>query len=151
MYALAAVQDVESRLGRSLAEGETGRVVALLEDASALVCDVAGRDWIDPDTGHLTTVPGTIRAVVLRMVERAIRNPHGFSAEAAGDYSYQRTNVEPGIYMTKAEEAIIRRAVGRRGLWTQPVTRNELHRETVWFEDSYGCELFPVDTYYGPR
>lgn len=150
MFALAAVQDVENRLGRSLHEGEAGRVVALLEDASALVCDVAGRDWIDPDTGHLTTVPGTVRAVVLRMVERAIRNPHGFSAEAAGDYSYQRTNVEPGIYLTKAEEAIIRRAVKSRQLWTQPTTRGEDYCTTGWVEDQFGCELFPLDVYRDP-
>lgn len=147
MYALASVTDIEARLGRVFVNDELNRVVALLDDASALVCDEAGKDWIDPDTGELTAVPGSVRAVVLRAVERAIRNPQGFSAEASGDYSYQRTNVEPGIYLTEAERAIIRKALGRTGLWTQPVTRGDAYLATVWAEDQFGCELFPLDVY----
>lgn len=150
MYGLASVADVEARLGRSFVKEEIGRVVALIEDASELVMLEAGRDWIDPDTGELTGVPGSVRAVVLRAVERAIRNPQGFSAEAAGDYSYQRTNVEPGVYLTDAEKAIIRKAIGKTGLWTQPVTRGDAYLETVWAEDQFGCELFPLDVYRNP-
>lgn len=135
-------------MGRTFTGGtDTQRVVALLEDASALVRDVAGRDWIDPETGDPLPVPGSIRAVVLRAVERAVRNPEGFSSESAGDYSYQRTGVQPGVYLTEAEEKAIRRALGKTGLWTQPVTRNERYRHTVWMEDSFGCELLPVDVY----
>lgn len=147
MDALASVLDIEARLGRTFVDDELGRVVALLEDASALVRDEAGRTWIDPTTGALTGVPGSIRAVVLRMVERAVRNPQGFSSESAGDYSYQRNNVDQGVYLTDAERAIIRRACGRTGLWTQPVTRGDADMQTVWGEDQFGCELFPLDTY----
>lgn len=74
-----------------------------------------------------------------------MRNPQGFSAESAGDYSYQRTNVEPGVYLTDSERQVIRRATGRTGLWTQPVTRGDEYLATVWAEDSFGCELFPLD------
>jgi Phage protein Gp19/Gp15/Gp42 len=147
MYALAAVTDIEARLGRVFVDDELGRVVALLDDASSLVRDEAGKDWIDPDTGELTTVPGSIRAVVLRVVERAIRNPQGFSAEAAGDYSYQRTGVEAGIYLDERDARTIRKALGRTGLWTQPVTRGDDYLATVWAEDQFGCELFPLDVY----
>lgn len=147
MHALASVSDIEARLGRSFVSDELGRVAALLDDASALVRDEAGRTWLDPVTGAPTVVPGSIRAVVLRAVERAVRNPQGFSAEAAGDYSYQRTDVEPGVYLTDRERAVIRRAVGRTGLWTQPVTRGDDYLQTVWGEDQFGCELFPLDTY----
>jgi hypothetical protein len=85
--------------------------------------------------------------VVLRVVERAIRNPQGFSAEAAGDYSYQRTGVEAGIYLDERDARTIRKALGRTGLWTQPVTRGDDYLATVWAEDQFGCELFPLDVY----
>lgn len=145
MLALADISDIEARLGKVFTGDEATRVEALLDDASALVRDEAGITWTDPDTGQLTLVPGSVRAVVLRSVERAVRNPQGFSAESAGDYSYQRTNVEPGVYLTDGERQIIRRAIGRTGLWTQPVTRGDDHLATVWAEDSFGCELFPLD------
>lgn len=145
MLPLADITDIEARLGRTFSGDEHTRVEALLDDASALVRDEAGITWIDPETGLLTTVPGSIRAVVLRSVERAVRNPQGFSAESAGDYSYQRTNVEPGVYLTDSERQIIRRATGRTGLWAQPVTRGDEYLATVWAEDSFGCELFPLD------
>jgi hypothetical protein len=145
MLPLADITDIEARMGRTFSGDEHTRVEALLDDASALVRDEAGLTWIDPGTGLLTTVPGSIRAVVLRSVERAVRNPQGFSAESAGDYSYQRTNVEPGVYLTDSERQVIRRATGRTGLWTQPVTRGDEYLATVWAEDSFGCELFPLD------
>lgn len=147
MLPLADITDLEDRLGRIFTSEEATRVVALLDDASALVRDEAGLTWIDPDTDLLTVVPGSIRAVVLRAAERAVRNPDGFSAESAGDYSYQRTNVEPGVYLTDAERRIVRKAVGRSSLWTQPVTRGDEYLHTVWGEDQFGCELFPLDVY----
>lgn|SRR5690606_2766567 len=148
MLPLATVADLEARLGREFDETETARATALLEDASALVRDVAGKTWIDPETEELLPVPGSIRWVVLRAAERAVRNPEGFSAESAGDYSYQRTGVQPGIYLTEGEERAIRRAIGKAGLWTQPVTRNEHLYNTLWYEDSFGLELFPLDKIY---
>jgi hypothetical protein len=145
--ALATAQDLERRLGRVLeAPFEVSRVEALLDDVSALVRDEAGTDWVDAD-GALVAVPASIRSVVLRSVERAIRNPDGFSAESDGDYSYQRTGVQDGAYLTDAERAIIRRAIGRTGLWTQPVTRGDAYLNTVWGEDQFGCEPFPLDVY----
>jgi len=144
---LASVPDVEQRLGRVFTDAEIGRVTALLDDASELVRLEAGRTWVDDD-GNPLPIPGAVRMVVLRMVDRAIRNPDGFSAESDGDYSYQRTQVEPGIYLTDAERAILRRATGRTGLWTQPTTRGEPGCNTVWMEDSFGFELFPVDVRY---
>lgn len=149
MYPLATVADLEARLGREFDASELPRISALLDDASALVRDVAGKTWIDPETDELLPVPGSIRWVVLRAAERAVRNPEGFSSESAGDYSYQRTGVQPGVYLTEAEEKAIRRALGKTGLWTQPTTRNEFRRNTVWFDDQFGTEPFPLDVYYG--
>lgn len=147
MEPLASVADLEARLGREFESTEINRALALLDDASALVRDVAGKTWVDPGTGTLLSVPGSVRWVVLRATERAIRNPEGYSAESAGDYSFQRTGVQPGIYLTEGEEKAIRRALGKSGLWTQGVTRNEETFHTVWLEDQFGAELIPYDVY----
>lgn len=147
MRPLADVADLEVRLGRTFDGADLTRAVALLDDASALVRDIAGKTWIDPVTDTLLPVPGSIRWSVLRAAERAIRNPEGFSSESAGDYSYQRTGVQPGVYLTESEEKSIRKAIGRSGMWTQPVTRGDEYYTTVWFEDQFGCELFPLDVY----
>ena len=149
MPPLAGVHDLEYRLGRPFREDELPRVGAVLEDASALVRDVANRDWIDPGTGALSGVPSSVRAVALKIAERAIRNPGGFSAESAGDYSFQRNGASDGVYLSEREEQIVRRAIGKTGLWTQGLVRGDTHSmNTIWFEDNYGLELFPLDTYY---
>jgi hypothetical protein len=149
---LATVGDLEARLGLTFEGGELTRAIAVLEDATALVRDEVGYTvWADPDTGALLValVPGSVRAVVLRAAERAIRNPGGFSSESSGDFTYQRTGTQqPGVFLTDGELKILRRATGRRGLWTQPVTRGDCYPNTVFLEDSFGCELFPVDTIY---
>lgn len=144
MFPLADVPDLEARLGRAITGDELGRIEALLDDASALVRDVAGKTWLDPVTGALLSVPGSVRWVVLRAAERAVRNPEGFSAESDGDYSYQRIGVEPGVYLTAGEERAIRRAVGKTGLWSQPLTRNEDGYDQIYVMDQYGLEPFPV-------
>ena len=152
MDTLATVRDIELRVGRTFVDPELSRVVGLLEDASDLVRLEAGvldgETWLlDSGTGDPRPVPGSISGVVRRMVERAVRNPEGFSAESDGDYSYQRTQVQPGVYLTDAEKTIVRRACGRTGLWTQPLTRGEEYLTTVWLEDSFGFELLPYDVY----
>lgn len=148
MEPLASVTDLEIRLGRTFEQAEVARALALLEDASELVRDVAGgKTWVDDTTGELQKVPGSVRWVVLRAAERAVRNPEGYSAESAGDYSFQRTGVQPGIYLTEGEEKAVRRALGKSGLWTQPVTRNEEVYQTVWLNDQFGTEPIPYDVY----
>ena len=123
----------------------------MLQDATDLVrLEVGTTVWTDPDTGVLlyASVPGSVRAIVLRAAERAMRNPGGYSSESSGDYTYQRNNVQgSGVYLTEAEIRLLRKAVRRTGLWTQPVTRGDGFPDIVFLEDSYGCELFPVDMY----
>lgn len=146
MVSLASVADLQARLGRVFDVDETQQALALLDDASALVRDEAGRTWLD-DSGALTEVPASIRAVVLRAAERAVRNPDGFRSESAGDYSYQRAETESGVFLTDAERRRIRQAIGRSGLWTQPVTRGDEWWATGWVDDQFGAELFPLDVY----
>lgn len=141
---LALVEDLSYRVGRTFTDAELPRVEAVLDDASALVRDEAGRSWIDPITGLVTDVPASIRTVVLRASERVVRNPQGFKSESAGDYSFQRADADTSVYLTERERQIIRRAIGRTGLWTQRVTRDDEYDTTLWCEDNYGCELFPI-------
>ena len=148
MDLLATIPDLEARLGRQLQSTELDRAVALLQDATDLVRNEVGLTvWTDPDTTLtvLSLVPGSVRAVVLKAAERAMRNPGGYSSETSGDYSFQRNAAQLGVYLTDAELAIIRRSVGRGGLWTQSTTRGDLDGDTLFLEDSYGCELFPYD------
>lgn len=142
---LATPEDLEYRLGREFTDAELPRVEAALDDASALVRLEAGRTWIDPVTGLVTGLPDAIKTVVLRVAERVIRNPQGFRSESAGDYSFQRYDDDSGgPYLTDRELAIIRKAIGRTGLWTQRTERDDPCDATLWCEDNYGCELFPI-------
>lgn len=154
MELFADIADLEARLGRQLSSGELDRARAVLDDASALVREEVGYTvWMDSVTGAFdpALVPGSVRAIVLRAAERAMRNPGGFSAESAGDYSYQRTGVQMGVYLTDGEIKLLRRAVKRTGLWTQPLTRGDTYGDIVFMEDSYGADLFPVDMYVEGR
>lgn len=154
MELFADVVELEARLGRQLDSTDLDRARAVLEDASALVREEVGYTvWIDADTGVLdeSLVPASVRAVVLRAAERAMRNPGGFSAESSGDYSYQRTGVQIGVYLSEAEIRTLRRAVKRTGLWTQPITRGDTYADTVFVVDQYGGDLFPIDMYVEGR
>lgn len=62
--ALATQVDVEARLGRDLDVGETARLDALLDDASALVIGHCGQDF-EP-----SPYPAPVTGVVARMVSR---------------------------------------------------------------------------------
>lgn len=142
---LARLEDIEARLGRVFPEDERARPFAVLDDASALVRAEAGRTWNEPN-GIVYDIPEAILAVVMRVAIRAIENPEGYVSESGGDYSYTRRGVEDGVYLTDRERKIIRRAVGKTGLWTQQVERGDLAvSNTGWVYDQYGLEPFPLD------
>jgi hypothetical protein len=151
MDLLVDVGQLEARLGRQLAGDDLTRGIAVIEDATELArLEVGYAKWTDPDTDIflVSSVPGSAKAVVLRAAERAMRNPGGFSSESAADFSYQRNGAQVGVYFTDAEIAILRRSVKRTGLWTQPTTRGDTYCDTVFLEDSFGCELIPYDVVY---
>ena len=77
MAALAELSDFEVRYGRELDGDEVARALALLDDASALIRDVAGDDF--------ATVPATVLFVVCEVVRRAFDNPAGLQGETIGD------------------------------------------------------------------
>lgn len=80
---------------------------ALIADASALVADIAA-----PVVLEAETLPPAIVPVIVNMVRRGLANPLGHAGETLGDYTWQGAG---GLYATKQEKAIIRRAAGALG------------------------------------
>ena len=104
------------RYGRSLSEDETERIEALLGDASDMVRDIAGEDYVD-DAGDLEEVPPAIISVVCEAVRRAFDNPAGLQGETTGNYTWRGpTPTGSGVHLTMGEKRIIRRAAGRLGV-----------------------------------
>lgn len=147
---LASAEELARRLGRELDDAELDRVEAVLDDVSEFVREESRNTWVSLTNPSVVTAPRIVRVITLRCAERAIRNPEGFSSESAGDYSYQRNGAvgEGGLYLTEREIALLRRAGGRTGLWTQQVTRGESWCATEWVDDQFGCEPFPIGVNY---
>lgn len=143
--ALADMFALEVRLGRDLEGAEAARAQAALDDASALVREEARRDWLDADGNP--NPPSAVLTVVLTAALRVVRNPDGYTSEAEGDYSYRRSeDTGLGVYLTEEEKTIVRRYRGtKQALWTQPTTRGEHWCSTIWADDTFGCEPFPID------
>ncbi|MCZ1070816.1 hypothetical protein [Rhodococcus sp. A5(2022)] len=106
--ALATVEDVEARLGRSLTTAETSRVHGLLDEASALV---EGEGYVFPDPQ-----PAAVAIVVSRMVARALRAPEGAEGlestqVSAGSFQMTRnfTDSSGGVWLSKSDLQILRR------------------------------------------
>lgn len=114
---------------------------ALIAQASALVVD-----FVSPELDDATAddCPEAVQVVVSSMVRRGLGNPRGASQETLGDYSYSMGS-DGGVatlYMTRREQRIVRRAVGKLGAGTVPmegylpVQRSELTTTTgtedVW-------------------
>ncbi|KDE14245.1 hypothetical protein [Rhodococcus aetherivorans] len=107
--ALATVEDVEARLGRSLTTEETSRASALLEEASVLVEGYCGRGFVEP-------IPAAVPMVVSRMVARALETP----TEAVGVQSVQRSagpfgetltfgeNTSGGVWLASTDKIMLR-------------------------------------------
>jgi hypothetical protein len=154
--AFATVADLEARLGLaigSLTGPERARAQAALDDASALVRAEARRTWVvitqdidGNDVYTLTDVPDVIVRVTLGAALRNFQNPDDrVISETVGPFSRTLRYSEHGVYLTDAELAIIRRwRPSRGGLWTLPTYRDDAFDTTLFMEDTYGCELFPV-------
>lgn len=143
--ALATVTDLEARLGldpESLTGGELGRAQAALADASALVRLEGGQTWVD-DAGALTA-PDAIVRVTLGAAHRNYVNPDGVVQESVGPFARRLSDQSTGVYLTKAELDIVRRFRPTSGLWTLRTQRDECSDGTIWYEDSFGFELFPL-------
>ena len=88
---------------------------AVIDDVSALVIAIA-----DLDTAWTAeTVPAEVIPVIVSMVRRGLSNPLGRTGETLGDYTWQGS--AGGLYATKQERGIIRRAAGMLSAKTVPL------------------------------
>lgn len=110
MVPMATALDVQDRLGRPLADGESSRVQALLVEGSAIVEAHIGRSYDSAD------VPSPVAIVVSRMVARVLQQGDdrlGVQSESqgTGPFSRSRTyDVEAttgGPWLTKLDKQIL--------------------------------------------
>lgn len=113
--AFAITEQVAARLGRSLTEAEEAMVEALIEAATALIADAAGRD--DAWAEALDPVPNLIKIVCVELVNRTMANPQALSTfqESLGAYSqsqrFRDGAAGGGLELTAVERRLIRRTV----------------------------------------
>lgn len=146
--ALASVSELEARLGldpETLTGPDLGRARAALDDASALVRMEARTKWVDATTGALTVVPDVIVRVVLGAAQRNWINPDAAIQETAGPFARRLNEVDTGVYLTRPEIDIVRRFRPAGGeLWTLRTERDGCEDGTIWYQDSFGFEPFPL-------
>ncbi len=100
------------------------QVQAFLDDASALANLIAfgtttADYWDEADESGDNPVPDSVVPVIVNMVRRALDNPRGLTGEQLGDYQWQAAQgTQAGIYATRTERSIIRRAAGTLGVGT---------------------------------
>lgn len=111
MEPLITVAQLEARLAYSV---DAAQATTLIDDASALIRDAAGTDFLDPDTGALV-VPAGVVPVVVRVVNRAIENPLGHDSETQGNYTWRNESRDgsAGVHLTSRDVRDVRRAVGK--------------------------------------
>lgn len=145
--ALATVHDLEARLGLdndTLDGADLARARAALNDASALVREEARRDWV---TASVVTAPASVIRVTLGAALRNYRNPDAEIAQTVGPFGRTVKAAETGVYLTTAELEIVRRYRRTTStLWALRTTRGDDIDSTLYLEDSFGFELFPVGT-----
>lgn len=74
MVALATVSDVQARLTRSIETGETARVRALIDDASAAVCTESGQDVVRASTTARLGVRNVNRELIVTLPQRPVNS-----------------------------------------------------------------------------
>lgn len=96
-------------------EPERARGEYLLDEASELIRDLAGKTWLTT-TNALDNVPRPVARVCVAAAARAFENPHGLTQRSIGDSSksYDRSQREGGeiVYLTDTEERTVLKAAG---------------------------------------
>lgn len=125
MPSLASLPEFEARIPGGIPSGEEVRAQAALDDASALVRDVAEKTWDDPEVDG--PVPDLVKMVVMSAARRAYINPDGVTQESIDGASTSYGSASPDVYLTAAEERRVRAAVGLKpaGVWTLSTTRED--------------------------
>lgn len=147
MAPLAPLSELEIRLGLdvdTLSGVDKKRADAALKDASALVRAEARQDFLD--TNGVPNPPEAIVRVVLGAALRTYRNPNAEIEQTVGPFDRTIKSSEVSVYLTEAEKAIVRRYRPSQtsGLWTLRTTKGFDADTTVWVDDQYGTEPFPI-------
>jgi hypothetical protein len=123
---LASLDRLGRKLGYTPVDAEADRAADILDAASELIRDTAGKTWVVEDTGALENVPRRVASICVEVAYRAFANPEALSQRSIGDSSksYDRAKREGGeaVYLTKAEEEAIRKAAGSTGSSLTSVT-----------------------------
>lgn len=113
---LAPLEDLKERLGYVAwpNEAEESRAASLLDDASELIRDAAGKTWLNNDESAVVDVPRPVQRICVTAAFRAYGNPQALSQRTLGDdsKSYDRAGLDGGeaVYLTPTEEARVIKA-----------------------------------------
>lgn len=101
--AFADLEDLELRLDIELSEKEKQMALAALEDASDYARHYGGQNWRDESP------PVIVRAIVLNVVSRYMRNPDAFVQSRAGDETLVWSDLrgEAALRFTDGEKQIL--------------------------------------------
>jgi hypothetical protein len=113
---ITTFEDVSSARKRPIPDEDKAWVEGLIGEAEATLAIRRGDldEWVaEQDTTKRTE---NVKRAVRRMVLRVVKNPDGFTAEAAGDYSYGRDkSLSSGeIYASSADLQLVGIRTGRR-------------------------------------
>jgi hypothetical protein len=129
----ATPDDVATRLGRDLSGAEQNMVEQVVEQVTGLIAEVVGKDlaW----AAALDPVPATLKVLCIQKAIQVGTNPQQLRQEGEQLGSYQHNRTWPaaqdmGLYLTEAEEQIVRRAVYGTTRATVPVA--SIADQFVW-------------------
>jgi hypothetical protein len=116
MANITTFQDVSSARKRPIPVEDKEWVESLIDEAEATLAIRRGDldEWVaETDTEKRTA---NVKKAVRRMVLRVVKNPDGFTTEAAGDYSYGRDKSQASgeIYASTADLQLIGIKTGRK-------------------------------------
>jgi hypothetical protein len=114
MAAFTTSDDVATRLARELTAAEDAQADLLIEQATALIADAAGKD--DDWALALSPVPDALAALTIEVAARAMAAPIGVRSqqETIGSYNHSESypdQLAQGLHLTAAEERRVRRIV----------------------------------------
>jgi hypothetical protein len=147
---LADLASLRDRISGGIDSDDEPRAVAALEDASTDVRDASGQDWVNPDGTLMTALPEVLVRITRAVAKREFLNPDGLASETETEGPYSRSVTRAasknGSLLTDEEQAVCQRyrPAGKRPLWTLPTTRADRCDTTVWVDDQYGAEPFPL-------
>lgn len=141
---IAEVPQLIELMGPRWPDGQESRAEGVLRAASNLARGEAGKSWV---IDGASIAPEEAVDIVLGVADRAMDNPDGITSETYPEYVWRRDTGEAnefGVYLTDDETKRLRRLGGKSGLWTQPTTRLDRCGDTVFVDDQYGCDPFPL-------